>query len=73
MQFWITSAAPNTLEFANGMFLSMGNIGTAIGTSIGGLVIMSINTQFIFIIATIIMIISWLFFLLRVKKYPVIN
>lgn len=73
MQFWITSAAPNALEFANGMFLSMGNIGTAIGTSIGGLVIMSINTQFIFIIATIIMIISWLFFLLRVKKYPVIN
>ena len=38
-QYLISAAIPEALSLANGLFISMGNIGTAIGTSIGGLLL----------------------------------
>lgn len=46
-QYWITSAAPKAPDFANGLFLSSANIGTTIGTAVGGLFISAIGTQYI--------------------------
>jgi predicted MFS family arabinose efflux permease len=38
-QYLISAAIPEALSLANGLFISMGNVGTAIGTSIGGLLL----------------------------------
>ncbi|WCG34479.1 MFS transporter [Companilactobacillus farciminis] len=38
-QYLISAAIPEALSLANGLFISMGNIGTALGTSIGGLLL----------------------------------
>ncbi|MGE8018544.1 MFS transporter [Peribacillus frigoritolerans] len=46
-QYWITNAAPEAPDFANGLFLSCGNIGVTIGTGVGGLIISGMGTQFI--------------------------
>ncbi|MGG6360156.1 MFS transporter [Peribacillus frigoritolerans] len=46
-QYWLTSAAPEAPDFANGLFLSCGNIGVTIGTGIGGLIISGMGTQYI--------------------------
>jgi predicted MFS family arabinose efflux permease len=46
-QYWITSAAPEAPDFANGLFLSCGNIGVTIGTGVGGLIISGMGTQYI--------------------------
>ncbi|TWE04820.1 putative MFS family arabinose efflux permease [Peribacillus frigoritolerans] len=46
-QYWITNAAPEAPDFANGLFLSCGNIGVTIGTGIGGLIISGMGTQYI--------------------------
>jgi predicted MFS family arabinose efflux permease len=46
-QYWITSAAPETPDFANGLFLSCGNIGVTVGTAVGGLLISGMGTQYI--------------------------
>lgn len=46
-QYWITSAAPKAPDFANGLFLSSANVGTTMGTAVGGLFISAIGTQYI--------------------------
>lgn len=46
-QYWITSVAPEAPEFSNGLFLAAGNLGVTIGTSVGGLIISGLGTQYI--------------------------
>jgi predicted MFS family arabinose efflux permease len=48
-QYWISSALPEAPELANGLFLSFGNIGITIGTSIGGLLIAGPGLAFILV------------------------
>ncbi|BDR59361.1 MFS transporter [Xylocopilactobacillus apicola] len=38
-QYLISSALPNSLNLANGLFISLGNVGITIGTTIGGLIL----------------------------------
>ena len=38
-QFWITRAAPEAKTFANGLFLTAANVGTMLGTMLGGWII----------------------------------
>mgnify|MGYP003365045671 CR=1 FL=1 len=38
-QYLISAAIPETLDLANGLFISLGNVGTALGTSIGGILL----------------------------------
>ena len=40
-QYWITSAAPEAPDFANGLFLTAANLGTTFGTMLCGEIIAS--------------------------------
>ncbi|MBB3125492.1 putative MFS family arabinose efflux permease [Paenibacillus rhizosphaerae] len=44
-QYWISSAAPEAPEFANGLFVSFSNLGITVGTSVGGLFISGMGTH----------------------------
>ncbi|WP_255295301.1 hypothetical protein [Bacillus sp. AFS037270] len=44
-QFWIKSAAIEAPDFANGLFLSYGNLGITFGTAVGGLFISGMGNQ----------------------------
>lgn len=45
-QYWITSAAPEAPELANGLFLTSANLGTTIGTTACGLFLSGIGTRY---------------------------
>lgn len=64
-QYWITSAAPEAPEFSNGLFLASGNLGVATGTSVGGLVISGMGTQYVVLGGLLFLILSLVFILLR--------
>ena len=70
LQFWIVTAAPKAPEFANGIFLSMANIGVTIGTSIGGVIIVNQGTSFIFLGSIVVLMISLILFGARIKLEP---
>ncbi|MCR5440369.1 MAG: MFS transporter [Selenomonas sp.] len=46
-QYWITKAAPEAPDFANGLFLTAANIGCVLGTTVGGWFIESWGTEFV--------------------------
>lgn len=64
-QYWITSAAPGAPDFANGLFLSSVNLGTTIGTAVGGLFISEIGTRYVILVGLLSLILSVVFILLR--------
>lgn len=45
-QYWITSAIPEAPDFANGLFISFGNLGTTVGTFTGGIILADIGTHY---------------------------
>ena len=57
-QYSMTLAAPEAPDFANGLFLSGGNLGITIGTGIGGLFISGLGTQYIVIGGILFLILS---------------
>ncbi|WP_046181198.1 MFS transporter [Domibacillus tundrae] len=57
-QYWITSSASEAPDFANGLFLSCGNLGITIGTAVGGLFISGMGTQYIVLGGLLFMILS---------------
>lgn len=64
-QFWITSAAPEAPDFANGLFLSSVNLGTTIGTAVGGLFISELGTQYVVLVGLLSLVVGLVFILLR--------
>ncbi|MFC7392911.1 MFS transporter [Scopulibacillus cellulosilyticus] len=72
-QYWITSAAPEAPEFSNGLFLASGNLGVTTGTSVGGLVISGMGTQYVVLGGFLFLILSLVFILMRNYKYSPIN
>ena len=68
-QYWITSTAPEAPDFANGVFLSCGNLGVTIGTAVGGLFISGMGTQYIVLGGLLFLIFSLLTILLRNYMY----
>lgn len=68
-QYWITSAAPEAPEFSNGLFLASGNLGVTTGTSVGGLVISGMGTQYVVLGGFLFLIMSLVFILIRNYKY----
>ena len=46
-QYWITSAAPEAPEFANGLFLTSANLGVTTGTAVCALFISGIGLQYL--------------------------
>lgn len=71
LQFWIFSSIPQAPEFANGVFMSMLNVGVTIGTFIGGILIVDVGMMMIIPGAIVALIISSILFALRAKKYGV--
>lgn len=70
-QYWMVSAAPEAPEFANGIFLSMGNVGVTIGTTIAGAVVLSMGVQYVMLAAIAVLIIDLILLYIRTKKYTV--
>ncbi|QGQ45763.1 MFS transporter [Metabacillus sediminilitoris] len=68
-QYWITSAAPEAPDFANGLFLSCGNLGITIGTAVGGLFISGMGTQYIVLGGLLFLILSLVSIVLRSYMY----
>ncbi|MBD8847282.1 MFS transporter [Priestia megaterium] len=68
-QYWITSAAPEAPEFSNGLFLASGNLGVTTGTSVGGLVISGMGTQYVVFGGFLFLILSLVFILMRNYMY----
>lgn len=64
-QYWIMSSAPEAPDFANGLFLTSANLGTTIGTAVGGLFISEIGTQYVVLVGVLSLILSFVFILLR--------
>ncbi|UOF91971.1 MFS transporter [Fodinisporobacter ferrooxydans] len=68
-QYWITSAAPEAPELANGLFLAFGNLGITIGTSVSGLFISGMGTQYVVFSGLLFLILSLGFILIRNYMY----
>ncbi|MCY8232659.1 MFS transporter [Priestia endophytica] len=68
-QYWITSAAPEAPDFANGLFVTSANLGTTMGTAVGGLFISGLGTQYILVVGVLSLLLSLPFILLRNYMY----
>ena len=68
-QYWITSAAPEAPEFANGLFLTSANLGTTMGTTVCGLFISGIGLQYIVFGGFLFLILSAVSIFLRSSMY----
>lgn len=68
-QYWITSAAPEAPDFANGLFLAFSNLGITIGTAVGGFFISGMGTQYIVLGGIIFLILGLMSILLRSYLY----
>lgn len=68
-QYWITSAAPEAPDFANGLFVTSANVGTTIGTAVGGLFISELGTQYVVLVGFLSVILSLISILLRTNMY----
>ncbi|MBU8690321.1 MFS transporter [Priestia megaterium] len=64
-QYWISSAAPEAPDFANGLFLSSVNLGTTIGTAVGGVFISGMGTQYVVLVGILSLVLSVVFILPR--------
>ncbi|QWU13772.1 Predicted arabinose efflux permease, MFS family [Paenibacillus sophorae] len=64
-QYWITSAAPEAPDFANGLFLSSVNLGTTFGTAVGGLFISELGTQYVVLVGLLSLVLGLAFIMLR--------
>ncbi|PEQ88663.1 hypothetical protein CN481_19305 [Bacillus sp. AFS006103] len=68
-QYWISTAAPEASDFANGLFLSACNIGTTIGAAVGGLFISEMGTKYVVLVGILSLILSLVTILLRNYRY----
>lgn len=64
-QYWVVSAASEAPEFANGVFLSSGNIGVTIGTSLSSLIIASFDIKYILFVGIFYLILMFIFVVVR--------
>lgn len=70
-QYLMVSAAPDAPEFANGIFLSMGNVGVTLGTTIAGAVVAGMGVQYVMLAAIVVMIIDLALLFIRSSKYHI--
>lgn len=67
-QYMLATAAPEAPEFANGLFLTSANLGTAVGTFICGLIISGIGLSFVMTGAILFLLLGMFFTLSRQFK-----
>lgn len=46
-QYWVATAVPEAPDFANGLFLTAANLGTTLGTAVGGMFIAELGTAYV--------------------------
>lgn len=68
-QYWITSAASEAPDFANGLCLSAANLGTTIATTVCGFFISGIGTQYVVFGGLLFLALGIVPILLRVNMY----
>ncbi|GAK40734.1 MFS transporter [Paenibacillus urinalis] len=68
-QYWIMSAAPNSPDFSNGLFLTAANLGTTFGTAVGGIFISQMGIRYVVIVGILSVILSLAMILLRIFIY----
>ncbi|MCM3168778.1 MFS transporter [Peribacillus frigoritolerans] len=68
-QYWIMSSAPESPDFANGLFLTAVNLGTTIGAAAGGLFISELGTQYVVFVGLLSLIVSSVMIFLRNYKF----
>ncbi|MDR7316385.1 MFS transporter [Brevibacillus nitrificans] len=68
-QYWITSAAPEAPEFANGLFLSSANVGTTFGATVCGFFIAGIRIDYVVFGGLLLLLFSGISLFLRVSIY----
>ncbi|WP_420851037.1 MFS transporter [Paenibacillus alba] len=68
-QYWITSAAPEAPDFANGLFVSFANLGVTIGTFIGGSFIAGMGTQHVIWSGLLFLVLGLVSIMLRTVRY----
>lgn len=67
-QYVITSSAPDAPDLSNGIFLSSVNLGTTVGTFVGGIFIASLGSNFVILAGILISILNIMFVIIRNKK-----
>ncbi|QIZ43075.1 MFS transporter [Bacillus sp. RZ2MS9] len=72
-QYWMMSSAPNSPDFANGLFLTSCNLGTTIGTGIAGIIIAQIGTKYILFVGMFALVLGFICILLRNMLYKSTN
>lgn len=70
-QYWMVSAAPDAPEFANGIFLSMGNVGVTLGTTVAGAVVAGMGVQYVMLAAIVVMAVDLILLFTRTAKYHI--
>ncbi|MDP9739309.1 UNVERIFIED_ORG: DHA1 family inner membrane transport protein [Bacillus sp. B2I3] len=68
-QYWIMSSAPESPDFANGLFLTAVNLGTTIGAAAGGLFISELGTQYVVLVGLLSLLLSSVTIFLRNYKF----
>lgn len=68
-QYLIASSAPEAPDFANGLFISSCNVGTTIGSAVGGLFISEMGTQYVILVGILSLILSLVTIFLRTYMF----
>lgn len=66
-QYWITSAAPEAPDFANGLFITSTNLGTTAATTVCGFFISGLGTQYVVLGGFLFLVLSAITVLMRVS------
>jgi predicted MFS family arabinose efflux permease len=69
-QYWISSALPRAPDAANGLFLSFGNAGIVLGTSVGGALIAGAGIQSILAGGLVLLMLTFFSVRLRLRWFP---
>ncbi|KRE99376.1 arabinose ABC transporter permease [Paenibacillus sp. Soil766] len=67
-QYLIASAAPEAPDFANGIFIASCNVGTTLGSAVGGLFISGMGTQYVILVGILSLLLGLVTILLRNLK-----
>lgn len=67
-QYWISTAAPEVADFANGLFLTAANLGTALGSVVCGMVIARIGMQYVMWGGVAFLVLCWAMIIARVYR-----
>lgn len=68
-QYWISTAAPEAPDFANGLFLTAANLGTTLGTTVCGYFISGLGIKYVVLGGLLFSLLSIGFIFIRIYMY----